>query len=225
MSSSFLPQLRLPWSECQPTEETRWVALAGAPCSGKSTLTQLLSEHFDWPIMPDYARDIYEREFAKGKNHKFLQDNVGYFQKRICGSRLDFCYDADPNTITLFDYGLPCDYAWHRYWKLKVGSNLRSACERLRYRVVFLLEPLDMQHDEVRKDSIELQQSLYRHMQRAYKKFGYNVVKVPHFSNNKEESIRLRFEFMVDTLKQYGLLSADASSALQDDSPVLMAAE
>ena len=204
--SHYFPQLRIPFCEAQPAIDTRWIALAGGPCSGKSTMSEILSQRFSWPIMPDYAREIYEEAFERGKTHGYLEDNVAYFQRRICTARLNFCYEADKAKVHLFDYGLPCDFAWHRYWKLKVNANLRAACEQLRYKTVFLLEPLPMKHDAVRRDSIKRQQALYRQMQKAYKAFGYEVIDVPIFSDIPEKSIQRRLTFMTDHLAQAGIL-------------------
>lgn len=202
----WLSQLPMPWAEKQPQILTNWVAIAGSMCSGKTTMCTLLNERFDWPVMPDYARDIYGAEFERGKDLSYVEKNAGYYQRRICRMRLDYCAQSDPNKVILFDYGLPCDLAWHKYWKLKPKSDLLAGIHRYRYKAVFLMEPAPMEHDKIRKDSIEKQLALYKIIKQSYHKLGYEPIHVPVLADDAETSINRRFNFILDHLERTSLI-------------------
>jgi predicted ATPase len=182
--------------------QTRWIAIAGAPCSGKTTLVEALARSTGWPHLPDYARLTlrrYSADLGKPCADFSVAEGVRLQQDVAC-AYVSACERSAPHQPMISDYGLPCVYAWHRLREVVPSHRLIQACDCWRYDRVFLLEPLDLVNDVERTDDLARQQAAYREIDKAYRYFGYDPVIVPRFGADPQESLGRRIAFVLDHL-------------------------
>ncbi len=178
---------------------TNWFAIDGAPCSGKTTLVEALSQKMGWKYCPDYAREVFSREVKKGKTIQSIQtlEKQQHYQDEIAFSRLAFMAQSNPNEIILHDYGLPSDIAWHEEKNVDVPFELAQGCAQYRYRRVFILDMVNNKNDEIRKETNTDRIRIHRRLWDTYQSLGYTPIRVPSFRASSEQAaLNQRMEFI-----------------------------
>jgi predicted ATPase len=178
--------------------QTNWHVLTGAACAGKTTTIDLLADR-GYQTVPEVARQLIERELAKGRtlgewfaNGATMTPAVAEVQRRVeRGLRA-----AD---VAFLDRGLPDCLFFYRNFGLD-PNDLLADCFRHRYAFVFLLDRLDFELDGARiKDDVYtvlLDKWLYR----DYSALGYRVIRVPVLPPQE------RVEFVLEKLAEQRLL-------------------
>lgn len=177
--------------------QTKWIAIAGGACSGKTTIAEKLSKHLNWPMIPDFGRQVIQNALLSGVRTEDLVNNPAYYQGQISDAYIEACRHRPSRERVISDYGLPCVYAWSRAKRVQPSSSLIRACDEWRYDQVFMLSPLPMKVDEVREEAVALKSRVLEEMKKAYRYFGYDVVHVPTFDTDAGTSIQKRFEYIL----------------------------
>ena len=177
--------------------QTRWVAIAGGACSGKTTIAERLRETLGWRLIPDHGRHVFQEAVEAGLSTEHFADNPLYYQKKIARRYLKDCRAHGVREPLISDYGLPCVYAWCRAKGIDPMEDLVRGCDEWRYDKVFMLSPLPMQLDGIREAAASLQNRVLKEMSKAYSYFGYDVIKVPTFEGDIETSISKRLAFIL----------------------------
>lgn len=190
------------YSDDLPTPtQTRWIAIAGGACSGKTTIVERLSEHLSWSVIPDYGRQVIQNALLAGISMENLVNNPSYYQGQISDAYIAACRHIPARQRVISDYGLPCVYAWSKAKRVEPSRSLIRACDEWRYEKVFMLSPLPMEIDAVRAEATALKTRVVEEMNRAYRYFGYDPIHVPTFDSDPATSIQKRFNFILSHIE------------------------
>lgn len=157
-------------------ETSSMYVLSGGPSCGKtSTLKELQRKGF--VVVPEAARDIIEREAAKGTHIPSLVSSLAF---QIIVAREQLRREKQITGTAFLDRGLPDNLGYYKFYRLQTPQEVLEACASRPYRKVFLLEMLPIwDQDTVRTESLEVAKKLERLIEQSYKEFGYPVVRVP----------------------------------------------
>jgi predicted ATPase len=158
--------------------QTNWHVIAGAPCSGKTTLIgQLAGKGFQTVL--EAGRLYLEQEMAGGQTiHPILEDGAG-LQRRIAEMQLGMEGELRAQDVAFLDGAAPSSLAWYRAFGVD-PNELLPALFHHRYASVFLLDLLPFQPDGERPEEVAaLGAYLDGWLARDYGALGYRVVRVP----------------------------------------------
>lgn len=167
--------------------------LTGGPCSGKTTLIDMLFDN-GYRVVPETARFIIELEkihedgilpWKPGKMEQF-QELVFYAQKTFedIFSR-KFLHQSIDNIIFL-DRSLVDPIAYCKVYGVKEPTGLREAIEAANYQTVFFLEQVPYDRDMERKEAEEMALRLSDALYEAYYSLGYKIIRLPDMGHVKE---------------------------------------
>lgn len=167
--------------------------ITGAPCSGKSTLLDLLRKK-KYRVTPEVARVLIDKELSLGKTIEEIRKDESIFQEKILDIKEKFEETLNQEDIFFLDRGIPDSYA---YFKLLGISNpdLIKRSLRNNYKKVFILENCPFKKDYARIETEEDQKKLFVLLKEAYTKAGAEIVFVPVFDTKKE-----RVDFVLKNL-------------------------
>ena len=157
--------------------ETNWHVITGAPCSGKTTLIDLLSDK-GFQIFPEAARQFFARELGKGRTIDEIRADPAIFTRQIFDMWLELMRDLQASDLIFHDRGFPDGFAFYRYAGIDPNEIL-PACFRYHYASVFLLNRLPYQLDNVRAGDDETAAYYEAWTLRDFAALGYNVVRLP----------------------------------------------
>jgi predicted ATPase len=168
--------------------------ITGGPCSGKSTVLELLAKN-GHRVIDETARPLIEREKAKGSDvlpwinpHKF-QRVVARIQFR----KEFFAFIQFPDVIFL-DRSLVDGCGYCVVEEVSVPWIIKRF-GRKRYTKVFHLEMLPSYiYDTSRKEDRTLAIRIHEEIRNAYTVFGYEVISVPMMTPEE------RVEFILNSL-------------------------
>ena len=149
--------------------ETNWVVITGAPSSGKSTLIEKLSK-MGYRVLNDVAREIFLEMKANSVKIDEKKKQILIVERLI----EKYC-TISTSELVFLDYGMPDNIVFQTMlgFSSEVTANIS---EMLRYKYVFLLTPLEIEYDGVRKLDHEGQNIIYRNILNIYNKFKYNPI-------------------------------------------------
>jgi len=183
--------------------QTSWHVIAGGPCSGKSTLIDLLAR-CGFRTVPEAARLYLEKEMANGKKDHPLHSDAPALQWKIKAMQLSLEDGLPANEMLFLDSAVPCCLAYCRAFGVDPNEFLPD-CFQHRYASVFILAPLSFCADHERAKELATVASYLDEWQtRDYIALGYDVVRVPVMPPEE------RLAFVLERLPRQGLASAEA---------------
>lgn len=158
---------------------TNWIAITGAPSSGKTSIIDALAGE-GYKIQVEVARAYIEEKLAAGLTLEEIRGPGGVqeMQRQILARKLAMEQAQDPDEIVFMDRGLPDSIAYYRKAGLDVQPVLDAAA-LFQYRAVFILDRLPVKLDDVRLEDDAAAQQLDEMFEADYTKLGYSVVRVP----------------------------------------------
>jgi predicted ATPase len=178
--------------------QTKWHVITGAPCSGKTTLLNLLAES-GFRTVPETAREYFERELAKGRSIDEIRENVLTNQWGIIELQKQLESRLQVDEITFLDRALPDSLAFHRLAGIDPNEILVE-CSQYRYASVFILDRLPFLREKKLGPEDESSASFVdRWLEKDYASLGYDLVRVPFLKP------RDRVEFILERLSYPGL--------------------
>jgi predicted ATPase len=177
--------------------QTNWHVITGAPCSGKTTMVNALSER-GYKTVQEGARQYFENEMAKGRSLDDIRNDV-VLQGGIFTLQLTLESQLSPDDNIFLDRGLLDSLTFHRIFGID-PNGLLPECFHHRYATIFILDPLPNLRDtklgpEDEASAIFLDEW---HM-RDYKSVGYHVIRVPVLPIDE------RVDFILENLSLKGL--------------------
>jgi len=171
--------------------QTNWHILTGAACTGKTTLIQEFL-NLGFRILPESARDTFDRELARGFTLDQLKADSETLQRNIFALQQVYERGLEPGAEAFLDRGLPDSLSFFRYWGLD-PNKLLPECFQHRYRNIFLLDRLPLHRDVPLGPEDDAASSfLDEWLERDYTSLGYRVTRVPPIS--LEERVKLILE-------------------------------
>jgi predicted ATPase len=173
-----------------------WYVLTGAPCSGKTTLINLL-EKMGYQVVPELARVYIDQELANGITLAELrQDELG-FQRKILQYKIDHEKTLSPETVIFFDRAIPDSEAYYKLCGVAPDETLKKALAECSYKKVFLLDFLEYQKDYARTESEDEQRKLHEYLAESYTKLNIPVIRLPGVP---KAEIPKRLQIILDNL-------------------------
>lgn len=157
--------------------QTKWHVITGAPCSGKTTLIDLVAAG-GFLSVPEVGRKYIEREIAKGRTIDEIRASDVAFASMIKDLQLEIERGLKATEVIFLDRALPDCLAYFRLAGLNPNEILPE-CFYHRYASVFVLDRLPVQHDGVRTEPDVTADLLDEWLARDYSALGYGVVRVP----------------------------------------------
>ena len=181
------------------------IVLTGVGSSGKTTVLDVLKRR-SCAVFGETAREVLEerRKNGKGNNtHDEVMEMEGDMYIRQAVNEKDF--EMSRHNVAFFDRSFVDMWVYSLELMKDLPDCLKDKHYGSVYDEVFVFDPLPYVKDEIRVEGDE-ENALRIHQDiiKAYKKFGYMPIVVPRFSENKEESIRRRVNFILKTLKKKG---------------------
>jgi len=172
------------------------IVISGGPCSGKTSVVKKFEEK-GYSALPEPARVLGEelriRFSSEITGERRFKINNLVFEKY-----LEQEAQIPKNKIIILDTGMPDNIPYYFLYcsGMKIPEKYLKACKN-RYDKVFMLEPLNSyQTDGVRGKNEKEASTIYQMKNKIYRELGYTIISVPVFSQNKEESIIKRVEFI-----------------------------
>jgi len=173
---------------------TYWHVITGAPCSGKTTLLDLLAD-MGYKTIPEAGRTLIESELVKGFSIDEIRQDQSVLTLQIYALMLNNESGLDPGEVCFLDRALPDAPAFYRFAGMNPNDALPE-CFQYHYRSVFILDRLPYQIDGVRVADDPTAENLDTWIERDYKAMGYNFVRVPVLSPEE------RLSFILERLSE-----------------------
>jgi len=175
--------------------ETCWHVITGAPCSGKTTVIDLLAKQ-GHKTVAEGARAWFEAEFTKGRTLDEITKDTVSLQNNIFEVQLELERNINAGVVTFLDRALPDSLSFHRVFGLN-PNMLLSKCLRYHYASVFILERLPQSREATLgpEDAVTAD-FLDEWLVRDYSALGYKVVWVPVLAPQD------RLRFILDSIKE-----------------------
>jgi predicted ATPase len=178
--------------------QTKWQVLTGAPCSGKTTLIDLLTAR-GFPTISQIGRVYVEGEMAKGRTSDEILEHAAVNQRCIVEMQASFERELRADEIAFLDSGSPDCLTYCRVMGLDPNAIL-AECFHHRYASVFLLDRFPFQQDGVRFEDDATADFIEEWLVHDYGALGYDVVRVPIFPPQE------RVAFVLNKLNEQGLI-------------------
>lgn len=156
---------------------TRWVAITGAPSSGKTSVLNALEKR-GYKICHEAARELIEAKIAGGQTLEQVRADAGSLQREILKVKMEWSRRFSPDDIVFFDRGIPDSLSYFRAAGLDPAEVMPLALE-FRYAHVFLFDRLPIVRDGVRTESEADASQIEQFLIEDYKALGYHPVRVP----------------------------------------------
>ncbi len=157
--------------------QTKWHVITGAPCSGKTTLIDLLADQ-GFQTAPESARLYIEGEFARGRTIEEVRADPAAMTRLVYDLMIKREMGLRVDEITFLDRGLPDAPAFYRIAGMNPDQVVPD-CFMHRYASVFMLDRLPYQVDGVRIADDPTAEYYDAWIDRDYRTIGYNIVRVP----------------------------------------------
>jgi predicted ATPase len=167
---------------------TKWLALTGAPSSGKTTIVETIRRS-GISVIPDVTRIYIEDQCRLGRTVEEIRADPTF--RPVTFELMRESQEAiDPDSLAIIDGALPDCIAYRRVFDYPVTHEVWAACHRFRYRAVVLLEPLPFSKDRIRTSEDErFQHDIHKALDQAYRECGYVPFSVPPISRPERVAI------------------------------------
>ena len=174
-------------------KKTNWHVITGAPCSGKTTIIELLAQK-GYLTAHETAREYFELEMTKGRSSQEIRDSGYTTQMGIFALQRELENSLEPGRVIFLDRGLPDTITFNRLFRLGLEQVL-PACFKHFYASVFILDRLPFAREvQLGPEDEKPAGFIDEWLERDYSSLGYQVVRVPVSSPAE------RLQFILDRL-------------------------
>ena len=165
-----------------------WYVITGAPCSGKSTILDLLGKK-GYKTIPEAARVYIDEQIQIGKTIEEIRSNEMDFQEKVFDMKINTEKNLLPDEPIFFDRGIGDTIAYLKLYSYKINSTIIKGAKKSSYKTMFLFERLPYKKDYARTEDENSLKKLEELLEQAYNENGTPVVRVPRLGIKK----RLQF--------------------------------
>jgi predicted ATPase len=173
--------------------------ITGGPHSGKSSVLKLLEKQ-SIQVMYETARLIIREDQEKKKtdpsyHHLYPWEDQSIFCRRCHERQLEREKKLSGDMVIL-DRSIIDNLAYAAVENIKLNPKIYKDIENAGYeKKVFFLELLPgYKTDRQRKDSEEQVKAVHRELYNVYSSLGFEIIKIPVFSEDKNTNIMMRAE-------------------------------
>ncbi|HAL50729.1 MULTISPECIES: ATP-binding protein [Sphingobacterium] len=158
--------------------KTNWYVVTGGPCTGKTTVVELLAKR-GYAIIAEQARHYIDTQKIKGRTVEEIKNNREQFQMEVLNLQIREESTLDVNKIAFLDRALPDAMAYYKFLGLKYDRRLIAMCKRFCYQKVFVLDRLPLINDYARLEDEQDQIRIHNLIIEVYTRFPCPVIQVP----------------------------------------------
>ncbi len=159
-------------------KENNWIVITGAPSAGKTTILDTLQQK-SYSILPENARIYIDQQLSGGRTIEEIRADEFEFQKVIARMNIEREKSLPTEELVFMERAVPDSLAYFERIGKGVPDFLQEAAKHLRYRKVFLLEPLPFEQDYARVEKSEDIILLHQALEKAYREVGAEPILVP----------------------------------------------
>lgn len=160
---------------------TNWSVITGGPCTGKTTVVNILSQR-GYKTTIEHARHYIDTEKIKGRTVEEARKNKEEFQLAILNMQIGEEATLDVNEQVFLDRALPDAMAYYQFLGLEYDDRLIAQCNRYCYKRVFILDRLPLTNDYARLEDEQEQIRIHNLIIKVYQSFPCPIVHVPVLS-------------------------------------------
>jgi len=147
------------------------IVFTGGPCSGKTTIINILKEKYGYSIIEENAQKLIEENICKNKNEKQLLPWIDLleFQKELFRRQLDDEEEIEEKNekIVFLDRGIYDNIAYLKFAN-KYEKEIFSI-EKNRYDLVFIFENINnLENNKIRKENENERKLISKHINNVY---------------------------------------------------------
>ena len=116
--------------------ETNWNVITGGPCTGKTTVINLLSER-GYKTTIEHARHYIDTQKVKGRTVEEIKENKKQFQLGVLNMQIEQEAELAPNDRVFLDRALPDAMAYYQFLELEYDDRLIEQCNKYCYNKIF----------------------------------------------------------------------------------------
>lgn len=158
--------------------KTSWYVITGGPCTGKTTVIELLAGR-GYATIIEQARHYIDMQKIKGRTIDEIKANKEKFQLEVLNLQIKAESALDVNKIAFLDRALPDAMAYYEFLGLKYDDRLIKMCNTFCYQKVFVLDRLPLINDYARLEDEDQQIRIHHIIIDVYKRFPCPVKFVP----------------------------------------------
>lgn len=157
---------------------TNWNVITGGPCTGKTTVVNLLAER-GYKTTIEHARHYIDTQKIKGRTVEEIRENKKEFQLGVLNMQIEEEATLDVNEMVFLDRALPDAMAYYQFLGLEYDDRLIEQCNKYCYKRVFILDRLPLTNDYARLEDEAEQIRIHNLIIKVYETFPCPIVHVP----------------------------------------------
>lgn len=158
--------------------KTNWYVITGGPCSGKTTIVNMLAER-GYKTTIEHARHYIDTQLADGKTVKEIRKHQRDFQLKILNLQIDQESSLSPDEQVFLDRAIPDALAYYRFLGIPEDEELTKMMAVVSYKKVFILDYLPLVEDYARQEDAAAQKKIHKLITEVYEALPFPVVHVP----------------------------------------------
>lgn len=163
--------------------KTNWNVITGGPCTGKTTIINLLSER-GYKTTIEHARHYIDTQKIKGRTVEEIRENKRQFQLGVLDMQIKQEAQLNINDEVFLDRALPDTMAYYQFLGLEYDEALINAVNNASYKKIFVLAPLPYVGDYARTENKNDQKIIHDLIIDVYSSLRFPIVFVPILSPN-----------------------------------------
>lgn len=157
---------------------TNWNVITGGPCTGKTTVVNILAER-GYETTIEHARHYIDTQKIVGRTIEEIRENKKEFQLGVLNMQIAEEATLDVNEQVFLDRALPGAMAYYQFLGLEYDERLIEQCNKYCYHRVFILDRLPLTNDYARLEDEADQIRIHNLIIQVYEKFHCPIVHVP----------------------------------------------
>ncbi|MGF1698720.1 AAA family ATPase [Photobacterium makurazakiensis] len=175
------------------------IVFTGGPGAGKTSVIDHLKV-LGYKCAPETGRKVIQKQVELQGSALPWRDKVAFRDEMVREELANYeKFNVCQDTV-FFDRSVIDSYGYSLLEQLPISEHLLKSCGELEYcKKVFIFPPWEtiFTNDLERKQSFNEAVATYNEMEKAYKKFGFELVEVP------KSSISKRVNFILASVKSW----------------------
>ena len=157
---------------------TNWHVITGGPCTGKTTVVELLASR-GYETTIEHARHYIDTQKIKGKSMAEIKKNKEEFQLAVLKMQIKEETSLDTQNLVFLDRALPDTLAYYKFLNLEIDDQVLEMCNKFCYKKIFILDRLPLVNDYARREDEEEQKIIHELIIDVYNSYPCPIVHVP----------------------------------------------
>ena len=158
--------------------KTNWNVITGGPCTGKTTVINLLGER-GYKTTIEHARHYIDTQKINGRTVEEIRENKKQFQLGVLDMQIEQEAELNPANVVFLDRALPDAMAYYQFLGLDYDDRLVEQCNKYCYSKVFILDRLPLINDYARLEDEQEQIRIHELIIKVYESYPCPIVHVP----------------------------------------------